>query len=192
VANVKLQRQLDLVTTREYRTSGKLLIEQEERRLLEEDLASALDVIEDNKLVIASLEGELEEFKAAAVPVVEYVAPAPAEGEVVAPDPRPLLERLRAAPSVRTLGSSESRLVGFLLFFSLQVIQQVLDLQLRAERRGKGPSPVELEVPAISRSSVKIRAGAATVGAVEWQWRCSDVLACRRGAVIGAGGASRR
>ena len=79
----------------------------------------------------------------------------------------------------------------FLLFFSLLVIQ-VLDLQLRAERRGKGPSPVELEVPAISRSSVKIRAGAATVGAVEWQWRCSDVLACRRGAVTGAGGASRR
>jgi len=66
--------------------------------------------------------------------------------------------------------------VGFLLFFSLPVIQ-VLDLQLRAERRGKGPSPVELEVPAISRSSVKIHAGAATVGVVEWQWRCSDVLA---------------
>lgn len=66
---------------------------------MEEYLDSVLAVVEDNNQVISGLEAELVDFKNAAIPVMEYVAPDPEEGHVIVPDHRMLLECLRGAPT---------------------------------------------------------------------------------------------
>lgn len=78
--------------------------------MLEEDLASALEDLENNQQVLAGMGKELEEWRWAGAAVIEYVAPAPTEGEEMVDDERPLLDRLHAAPNaMRVMETSSAR-----------------------------------------------------------------------------------
>lgn len=68
--NAELQRQVEVVNAREYRTSLKLSAVREERDALGVELDEALDAIERNEQVLADAEKRIEDFRAAATPVI--------------------------------------------------------------------------------------------------------------------------
>lgn len=67
--NAELQCQLDIANAREYNLLGKLKIEQDQQRLLEEDLDNMIEDAESNQQLLAGLEKEVEELRSARYPL---------------------------------------------------------------------------------------------------------------------------
>lgn len=98
--------------------------------MLEEDLTSSLKDLENNQQLHAGMGKELEEWRSVTRPIVEYIAPAPAEGEDVIHDERPLLDKLRAAPdAMRAVERSSARECVVRALSTLRLHYPLVDMQ---------------------------------------------------------------